>query len=68
LTGLAGKKIRELKEGMGGEDWDWKARVDLDEEDEEGGDVPLKKPTGGTGKKWSVADVVRFQKTGILPL
>lgn len=53
---------------MGGEDWDWKARVDLDEEDEEEQDLPLKKPVSSGGKKLSVGDVVRFQKTGIVPL
>lgn len=76
LTTMAAGKIAALREGMDGEEWDWKGRVEVDEEEEEdeedeGGAITVEKKaattTTTTGRKWTVQEVATYQRTGKLP-
>lgn len=78
MTESALQKINELKEGIDGEEWDWKGRVEVDEvqadgeedgarEDADGDAVMGSNPVGGGGKAWTVQQVATFLRTGQMP-
>lgn len=71
LVTAAHQKIVALKQfsAGGGEEWDWKARVELDQEEEDEDDVVMEKASagGGTGSDWTLRDLHVFMQTGKRP-
>ncbi|KWU41847.1 hypothetical protein RHOSPDRAFT_6544, partial [Rhodotorula sp. JG-1b] len=70
LVTAAQQKIVALKQfsAGGGEEWDWKARVELDqEEEEEEEDVVMEKVPAAAGSDWTLRDLHVFMQTGKRP-
>lgn len=75
LVTAAHQKIVALKQfsAGGGEEWDWKARVELDPEEEEkedeDDDIVMEKASagGGGGSDWTLRDLHVFMQTGKRP-
>lgn len=75
LTEAASVRIADLKEGVDGEEWDWKGRVEVESDGEEDDEMEVDgvkrkekvvEPSAG-GKGWSIQDVATYQRTGKLP-
>ncbi|GAA5963195.1 hypothetical protein JCM8115_001054 [Rhodotorula mucilaginosa] len=69
LVTAAHQKIVALKQfsAGGGEEWDWKARVELDQEEEEEEDVVMEKGSAAAGSDWTLRDLHVFMQTGKRP-
>ncbi|KDE04815.1 hypothetical protein MVLG_04779 [Microbotryum lychnidis-dioicae p1A1 Lamole] len=62
----ASERILSLKDGESGEEWDWRARVEFDEDDEESEKMQIEDDT--EKRKWTVQEVATYQRTGKLPV
>ena len=65
--------ILQIKKELDGEEWDWKARVEGVDEDNEEDEATIQKPieevVAGAGERsWTLEELVKYQRTGVVPL
>lgn len=56
--------INEMKDSLHGQEWEWKARVRSEDEQDQ---LEQQKPSSTEKSPWSLKDVLAYQRTGKIP-
>ncbi|SCV69458.1 BQ2448_2478 [Microbotryum intermedium] len=65
LVEFASERILTFKDGENGEEWDWRARIEVDQDDEESEKMQVEDKV--EKRRWTIQEVAAYQRTGKLP-